>query len=66
MLDLDFVLGGDEDFEDFVGLAEGGDTLAQGFGDAGFVAGIGVDDVPTALRRMLGIGVDDDVAGNNL
>ncbi len=46
MLNVDFVLGGDEKLENLVCLAQGGDSLAQGLGDPGFVAGIGMDDIP--------------------
>ena len=66
VLDVDFVLGGDKDFEYFVGLAQSGHTLTECFGNAGFVTGIGVDDVPAAgFGQFLGgIGINDEVAGD--
>lgn len=66
VLDVDFILGRDEDLENFVGLAKCGNALAEGFGDPGLVAGIGVDDVPAAGLGQLfgGVGIDYEVAGD--
>lgn len=61
--DDDFVLGGDHEFEELVGLAQSSDSLAKGFCDTGFVAGVGVDDVPVG-RGAGGQGIDNNVAGD--
>lgn len=64
MLNLDFVLGGDEQLKNFVGLAQGGSPLAQSFGHPGLVAGVGVDYIPFAL--ISAFIADHHMAGDGL
>lgn len=52
---MDFVLGGNKDFVDFVGKIHGFDALKQSLGDFGFVTRIGVDDKP-AGAGIVGFG----------
>ena len=64
MFDVNFVLSGDQKLENLIGLAEGGDTLAEGVGDPGLVTGVGVNDVPVDGIGIWDVGVDDHVAGD--
>jgi len=57
--DFDFFLSRDKDLKDVVGKAHGLNSGFEGDGDAVFVAGLGVNDVP--FGRLRGLGRDDDV-----
>ena len=57
--DFDFFLGGDKDFVDVIGQAHRFNLGPEGVGGPGFVAGIGMNDVPLGVGR--GVGVDDEM-----
>ena len=57
--DLDFVLSGDEDFQDMVGQIHGLGSLSQGGSDFVFMARIGVNYIPFGFFRSRF--ADDDV-----
>ena len=59
--DLDFVLGGNEHFQNIIGQVHRVGPLFQAGGDFVLVAGISVDHVPIGLRLTLRPVVDDQV-----
>ena len=59
LADLDLVLSRDQDLVNVVGQAHGLNLGLEGIAGAGFVAGVGVNDVPLGISRI--VWVDDEM-----